>query len=309
MNIDDLHQQRKKVPTRTTREAMSAPTMRSTSILTEHLGYPPISLVDDIINAVNEIMYKCTAAMEKYLLSKSRIGEEDYGEEIKNGVAKLESLLENSVDKNFDKLELYVLRNVLRIPEEFLDANVFRLENQKDLVIVDDKEIKRSEEELREKVNDVELAFKRNEMLLKRVAKVKKLLVSIRGFKQKLSDLLKCKDDEQLQKILESLKPIDDTMTLLSSSLRKLYVDSESTSSTEEVEALLQKLKANGKHNKDYRTRYIDIRTNNVLRRLGLLDDGETEGRSVEPSIGVQGKETGKLDIEEPRLDLLDDVL
>ncbi|CAI1791816.1 kinetochore-associated protein mtw1 [Saccharomyces pastorianus] len=288
---------------------MSAPTMRSTSILTEHLGYPPISLVDDIINAVNEIMYKCTAAMEKYLLSKSRIGEEDYGEEIKNGVAKLESLLENSVDKNFDKLELYVLRNVLRIPEEFLDANVFRLENQKDLVIVDDNEIKRSEEELREKVNDVELAFKKNEMLMKRVAKVKKLLVSIRGFKQKLSDLLKCKDDEQLQKILESLKPIDDTMTLLSSSLRKLYVDSESTSSTEEVEALLQKLKANGKHSKDYRTRYIDIRTNNILRRLGLLGDGETEGQSAESSIGVQGKEAVKLDIEEPRLDLLDDVL
>ena len=123
---------------------MSAPTMRSTSILTEHLGYPPISLVDDIINAVNEIMYKCTAAMEKYLLSKSRIGENDYGEEIKSGVAKLESLLENSVDKNFDKLELYVLRNVLRIPEEYLDANVFRLENQKDLVIVDDNELKRS---------------------------------------------------------------------------------------------------------------------------------------------------------------------
>ncbi|KOH01360.1 MIND complex subunit MTW1 [Saccharomyces eubayanus] len=288
---------------------MSAPTMRSTSILTEHLGYPPISLVDDIINAVNEIMYKCTAAMEKYLLSKSRIGEEDYGEEIKNGVAKLESLLENSVDKNFDKLELYVLRNVLRIPEEFLDANVFRLENQKDLVIVNDNEIKRSEEELREKVNDVELAFKKNEMLMKRVAKVKKLLVSIRGFKQKLSDLLKCKDDEQLQKILESLKPIDDTMTLLSSSLRKLYVDSESTSSTEEVEALLQKLKANGKHSKDYRTRYIDIRTNNILRRLGLLGDGETEGQSAESSIGVQGKEAVKLDIEEPRLDLLDDVL
>ncbi|CAI4055626.1 hypothetical protein SUVZ_01G0300 [Saccharomyces uvarum] len=283
--------------------------MRSTSILTEHLSYPPISLVDDIINAVNEIMYKCTAAMEKYLLSKSRIGEEDYGEEIKNGVAKLESLLENSVDKNFDKLELYVLRNVLRIPEEFLDANVFRLENQKDLVIVDDNEIKRSEEELRDKVNDVELAFKRNEMLLKRVAKMKKLLVSIRSFKQKLSDLLKCKDDEQLQKILESLKPIDDTMTLLSSSLRKLYVDSESTSSTEEVGALLQKLKANGKHSKDYRTRYIDIRTNNVLRRLGLLGDGETEGRSAELSVGVQGKETDKLDIEEPQLDLLDDVL
>ncbi|AJO96978.1 Mtw1p [Saccharomyces cerevisiae YJM1400] len=289
---------------------MSAPTMRSISILTEHLGYPPISLVDDIINAVNEIMYKCTAAMEKYLLSKSKIGEEDYGEEIKSGVAKLESLLENSVDKNFDKLELYVLRNVLRIPEEYLDANVFRLENQKDLVIVDENELKKSEEKLREKVNDVELAFKKNEMLLKRVTKVKRLLFTIRGFKQKLNELLKCKDDVQLQKILESLKPIDDTMTLLTDSLRKLYVDSESTSSTEEVEALLQRLKTNGKqNNKDFRTRYIDIRTNNVLRKLGLLGDKEDEKQSVKPDARTQAGDIVSIDIEEPQLDLLDDVL
>ncbi|EGA59875.1 Mtw1p [Saccharomyces cerevisiae x Saccharomyces kudriavzevii VIN7] len=284
--------------------------MRSTSILTEHLGYPPISLVDDIINAVNEIMYKCTAAMEKYLLSKSKIGEEDYGEEIKSGVAKLESLLENSVDKNFDKLELYVLRNVLRIPEEYLDANVFRLENQKDLVIVDENELKKSEEKLREKVNDVELAFKKNEMLLKRVTKVKRLLFTIRGFKQKLNELLKCKDDVQLQKILESLKPIDDTMTLLTDSLRKLYVDSESTSSTEEVEALLQRLKTNGKqNNKDFRTRYIDIRTNNVLRKLGLLGDKEDEKQSAKPDARTQAGDIVSIDIEEPQLDLLDDVL
>lgn len=284
--------------------------MRSTSILTEHLGYRPISLVDDIINAVNEIMYKCTAAMEKYLLSKSKIGEEDYGEEIKSGVAKLESLLENSVDKNFDKLELYVLRNVLRIPEEYLDANVFRLENQKDLVIVDENELKKSEEKLREKLNDVELAFKKNEMLLKRVTKVKRLLFTIRGFKQKLNELLKCKDDVQLQKILESLKPIDDTMTLLTDSLRKLYVDSESTSSTEEVEALLQRLKTNGKqNNKDFRTRYIDIRTNNVLRKLGLLGDKEDEKQSAKPDARTQAGDIVSIDIEEPQLDLLDDVL
>lgn len=284
--------------------------MRSTSILTEHLGYPPISLVDDIINAVNEIMYKCTAAMEKYLLSKSKIGEEDYGEEIKSGVAKWESLLENSVDKNFDKLELYVLRNVLRIPEEYLDANVFRLENQKDLVIVDENELKKSEEKLREKLNDVELAFKKNEMLLKRVTKVKRLLFTIRGFKQKLNELLKCKDDVQLQKILESLKPIDDTMTLLTDSLRKLYVDSESTSSTEEVEALLQRLKTNGKqNNKDFRTRYIDIRTNNVLRKLGLLGDKEDEKQSAKPDARTQAGDIVSIDIEEPQLDLLDDVL
>ena len=42
---------------------MSAPSLRSTALLTELLGFPPISLVDDIINNVNEVMYKCTAAM------------------------------------------------------------------------------------------------------------------------------------------------------------------------------------------------------------------------------------------------------
>lgn len=79
---------------------MSAPTMRTTLLLTEHLGYPPISLIDDIINAVNELMYKCTQAMEKYLLERHVLNGKDYQEEIKVGIAKLETLWENSVDRS-----------------------------------------------------------------------------------------------------------------------------------------------------------------------------------------------------------------
>ncbi len=40
--------------------------------------------------------------------------------EIEEGVHKLETLLEATVDKNFDKLEIYVLRNVLTVPEELV---------------------------------------------------------------------------------------------------------------------------------------------------------------------------------------------
>nr|5T51_A Chain A, KLLA0F02343p [Kluyveromyces lactis NRRL Y-1140] len=116
---------------------MTTPTMQSTSLLTEHLGYPPISLVDDIINAVNEIMYKCTNAMEKYLMQRNIIGKKDFSDEIKIGTAKLESLLENSVDKNFDKLELYVLRNILSIPSDLLEENRFRLLHHEKLVLTD----------------------------------------------------------------------------------------------------------------------------------------------------------------------------
>ncbi|OMP82904.1 Kinetochore-associated protein MTW1 [Diplodia seriata] len=40
--------------------------------------------------------------------------------EIEEGVHQLETLLEATVDKNFDKLEIYLLRNVLTVPEDLV---------------------------------------------------------------------------------------------------------------------------------------------------------------------------------------------
>ena len=48
-------------------------------------------------------------------------GEEEYPGarlEIDEGVLKLETLMENAVDKNFDKLEIWTLRNVLCLPRK-----------------------------------------------------------------------------------------------------------------------------------------------------------------------------------------------
>ena len=38
--------------------------------------------------------------------------------EIENGVHQLETLLEATVDKTFDKFEIYTLRNILTVPED-----------------------------------------------------------------------------------------------------------------------------------------------------------------------------------------------
>jgi len=41
-------------------------------------------------------------------------------QEIEEGVHKLETLLEANIDRNFDKFEIWVLRNVLCVPEDLV---------------------------------------------------------------------------------------------------------------------------------------------------------------------------------------------
>jgi kinetochore protein Mis12/MTW1 len=111
-----------------------------TALLTEHLRYTPLTLLDDIINTVNEVTNKAVDAAEDSLLRagptnlgfpavaktnpETQIdGDGFYPEaraEIDEGVHKLETLLEANIDKNFDKLEIYVLRNVLTAPAELI---------------------------------------------------------------------------------------------------------------------------------------------------------------------------------------------
>ncbi|KAF2827985.1 Mis12 domain-containing protein [Ophiobolus disseminans] len=118
---------------------MASAKQQENMLLTEHFTWPPISLIDDIINATNEVLYRCTDSFETGLLSadpallgfadryaaESRVSEKDedgndsFPEarlEIEEGVLKLETLMENAVDKNFDRFEIWTLRNVLCLP-------------------------------------------------------------------------------------------------------------------------------------------------------------------------------------------------
>jgi kinetochore protein Mis12/MTW1 len=118
---------------------MSAPTDTTTELMTEHLQYAPLTLIDDVINSANAILYQAMDAFETYLrdtlipsipsstASKSKAFDLDAPEdterenlykELEFGMAQVETLLENSVDRNFDAFELYVLRNVFNVPED-----------------------------------------------------------------------------------------------------------------------------------------------------------------------------------------------
>ncbi|KAJ6160365.1 hypothetical protein N7470_003761 [Penicillium chermesinum] len=112
----------------------------TTSLLTEHFSYTPLSLIDDIINSINNLIYQAISSLETGLLATppERLGfsqatngstipdtDEDgnivYPEaklELENGLHQLETLLEANVDKAFDKFEIYVLRNILTVPED-----------------------------------------------------------------------------------------------------------------------------------------------------------------------------------------------
>ena len=87
-------------------------------LITEHLTFPPLSLIDDIINTANALLYKSVSAMET--LFRSLPPEALPEEEIDSGIHKFETLLESSVDRNFDAFELFVLRNVVAVPADLV---------------------------------------------------------------------------------------------------------------------------------------------------------------------------------------------
>ncbi|KAI4841783.1 hypothetical protein E4T44_07689 [Aureobasidium sp. EXF-8845] len=112
------------------------------ALLTEHFRYTPLTLLDDIVNTVNELTYQAVGEIETALLNvpKEKLGfsstasaqaqdtndnthtenntdasEDAATTEITAGIVKLESLLNSTIDKNFDKLEIYTLRNLLTV--------------------------------------------------------------------------------------------------------------------------------------------------------------------------------------------------
>ncbi|EPQ64964.1 component of the MIND kinetochore complex [Blumeria graminis f. sp. tritici 96224] len=112
-------------------------------LLTEHLTYRPAALIDDIVNRfINILAFRATEAVERGLLAAhpsdlgfkippqdtpdqleeaTQIASEKAKHEIENGVHQLETLLEAKIDKNFDRLEIYALRNILNVPDDIRD--------------------------------------------------------------------------------------------------------------------------------------------------------------------------------------------
>ncbi|EGV63643.1 hypothetical protein PSN45_004372 [Yamadazyma tenuis] len=295
---------------------------RVTSVLTEHFGYPPLAVIDDVINAVNHILYKCTQAMETYLVEQhtKRIEEfkqikaenassdkdeqallkehEDLDvwvnlpkDEISLGTAKLETLLENQVDKNFDKFELYALRNIFTIPVDLVDNGWIRLKHHEHLDF--SKDANREDDEVINKlIKDIRLELKLREILKLQVEKGKRLVDMLRKYSNNLKYLNETEINKNLsekgKKILEDLSPIDDNLyfilqqvNVLIEQMNRLYVKFEKNKVNMNFKPSLRDFYINGKSFKLLQSIGVTIEDSSV----DLLGDTEELKNGVESVV------------------------
>lgn len=206
---------------------MSAPDPKVTEILTEHLEFPPMLLLDQIINAVNNVMYKCTESIEEYLsnqLPRSQSQSHDdvkKGEstEIELGTAKLEMLLESTIDKNFDKFELYCLRNILMVPNELNNKGYFKLKHH-DGIVFDKENVTKSttcDLRIKEAYTEIKIQLYIKKTLLGQLALVKRLLKLLHLYKDSLDFLNQnsTTSNESINAVLKTLSPLKESLYYL----------------------------------------------------------------------------------------------
>lgn len=233
----------------------------STTVLTEHLGYAPISLIDDVINAVNEILYDCTQAMENVLKAHYSSPEEE--DEIELGTAKLETLLENAVDKCFDKYELYVLRNILTVPGDLIEGGWFRLEHHKGIDFASAQQSGQLDDtlsRLQRQLIDESRKTRKLQALNKHVEGARSL---VEAYKQSIA-FLSNPDDAQAHHALNQVEPLPDMIRFLSGKLQEIYV---------KVEALHRDLASAPvpKMTPSMRDEYIDEFTQRAMASAGIV--------------------------------------
>lgn len=261
--------------------------MRTTTLLTEHLGYAPIAVVDDVINTVNEIMYKCTQAVEDYLsereqlmiqeLNNKKILNEDDdvvmegdestkfeipSDEIELGTAKLESLLESSVDKNFDLFELYTLRNILTIPQHLVDEGWFRLEHHKDLPVIKLKEATELDHRLETLQNEIDAQVSLNKYLTLQKSKIQKVNKYLNLYSKMLTFLKENPNYEKVKPMRENIHFIIEQLKVLFNDILKIkmmLIDDDK---------LIKQFKE--KINSNDRDKYINSKSMKLLQSLGF---------------------------------------
>ncbi|KAJ2781187.1 hypothetical protein GGI15_003287 [Coemansia interrupta] len=157
------------------------PSETAQSLIVEHFGFLPISFIDEIINAANDTIYRATDALSKFVEK-----EQGSSEATSQAVNKAETLLEHSVDKNFDKFELYALRNLFNIPQGLEDYIVVphRREDTGPAVYAED------EAELDKRLEEVRKQLIANNLLKTRLqsdnAKIERSVRRIRALNDQL---------------------------------------------------------------------------------------------------------------------------
>ncbi|CAN6668389.1 kinetochore-associated protein Mtw1p [Trichomonascus vanleenenianus] len=267
---------------------MSSDMLKSTAILTEHLGYAPIALIDDIINAVNEILYKCTAAMETFLTerygndSTSSDASQIPADEIELGTAKLETLLESVVDRCFDKFELYVLRNLLVIPPELISGGWIRLGHHTGVDFTEKPfdELDRKLALLRQQMY---MEKKLNRWLKMETKKSSKLIGILEGYQSSL-EFLSNPGSPEAKQAFNEVVPICDSLRFLSSQVGEMI---------KSIQAIQQSVAGGGVSlakamPSTSRDEYLDVFSKRAMDINGINTSGVLRHRSEQEGANAQ---------------------
>lgn len=208
---------------------MNAGDYRATAILTEHFGFPPLKLIDDVINAVNHILNNCIQGLETYLeerrtelekkdSTKGRRGQQkdissaEYLKEIESGIAKLETLLDAQIDKNFDKFELYAFRNIFTIPKDLIEEGWIRLKHQEAIDFSKLQDLnnhkKDLDQQIKKLIHDINLELKLRKILKLQLVKAEKIISTLTSFKE----LINTKFFSESNVELNNLRPLNDNL-------------------------------------------------------------------------------------------------
>lgn len=221
-------------------KGMNSADYRATALLTEHLGFAPLTLIDEVINDVNQIMYNCTDALERFLIKrresqiqslrentdKSLRPEHDSVfplDEIKLGAAELETLLVSHVDKNFDKFELYTLRNILTIPMDLVEGGWVRLKHHEGLDLsapIDLEDLNRSNHLMKPLIDNINLELRLRKLLLLQKTKATKILHMLKISKKCVDEVILANSTTKLlpetaKTLKQHLQPINENVYYL----------------------------------------------------------------------------------------------
>ncbi|RUS20535.1 Mis12 protein-domain-containing protein [Endogone sp. FLAS-F59071] len=223
--------------------ATSSPFDKNAELVVEHLGFFPLSFVDDVFNATNDLIYQATAELERFIEA-----EQGAGEETEQGIHQVETLLESAIDKNFDLFELYVLQNTFAVRD---DVNIV-LEHHEGLDFSASQE---DEAQLDEELNEIRRKAK---------AMNHKLKNEITSTDRRVERLEKCKQQIEFLTSMskgQEVSPIDDTLSFVTDQISALQSLLASVRGEVDARDLFNRLQNEG----DARSAYI---SNMVMRQV-----------------------------------------
>ncbi|XP_031567833.1 protein MIS12 homolog [Actinia tenebrosa] len=87
---------------------------------TQFFGFTPKSFVDGVYNAINDYVSDCFKELEKLLSNEPTLTKDCTAEQIHQKTDQMLSKFYESMDVSFDRLEIFLMQNIFKIPPNVL---------------------------------------------------------------------------------------------------------------------------------------------------------------------------------------------